>query len=98
MERLYQAYRERGLVVLAVSQDQAPPAEVKGFADSLGLTFPVWHDRDGLVGRQYSVPGLPTSFLITHDGQLAYRVIGEYEWFSEEARGTVELLLKEAGR
>lgn len=93
MEQLYQAYRDRGLVVLAVSQDQAPLTTVRRFAEELRLGFPVWHDRDGLVGRQYSIPGVPASYLIGVDGRIAYRVLGEYDWFGPEARATVERLL-----
>lgn len=93
MEALYRAYRDRGLVVLAVSQDQASSQEVKAFADALKLSFPVWHDRDGLIGRQYSVPGVPTSYLIGRDGRIAWRVLGEYDWLSPEARAAVETLL-----
>jgi len=93
MEALYREYKERGLVVLAVSQDQAPPSTVRAFAEELGLSFPVWHDRDGLVARQYSVPGVPTSYLIGRDGRIAYRVLGEYDWLLPEARAAVEQLL-----
>lgn len=93
MEALYRAYKDRGLVVLALSQDQASSQEVKAFVDALKLSFPVWHDRDGLVGRQYSVPGVPASYLIGRDGRIAYRVLGEYDWFSPEARAVVESLL-----
>jgi len=94
MEQLYQAYKDRGLIVLAVSQDQAPLATVRGFAEELMLGFPVWHDRDGLVGRQYSVPGVPTSYLVGADGRIVYKVLGEYDWFSPEARAAVEQLLQ----
>lgn len=93
MERLYLEYKDRGLAVLAVSQDQAPLAAVRDFAGELKLSFPVWHDRDGLVGRQYSIPGVPASYLIERGGRIAYRVIGEYDWFSAEARAAVESLL-----
>jgi len=93
MEQLYQTYKDRGLVVLAVSQDQAPLATVRSFAEELKLSFPVWHDRDGLVGRQYSVPGVPASYLIGRDGRIVYKALGEYDWFSPEARTTVEALL-----
>jgi len=93
MEQLYQTYKDRGLVVLAVSQDQAPHATVRSFAEELKLGFPVWHDRDRLVGRQYSVPGVPTSYLVGRDGRIAYKVLGEYDWFSPEARAAVETLL-----
>ncbi len=98
MEQLYRAYKDRGLVVLAVSQDQAPLATVRSFAEELKLGFPVWHDRDGLVGRQYSVPGVPTSYLIGRDGRIAYKVLGEYDWFNPEARAAVEALLAVPGK
>jgi peroxiredoxin len=93
MEQLYREYKDRGLVVVAVSQDQAPLATVRSFAEELKLSFPVWHDRDGIVGRQYSVPGVPASYLIGRDGRLAYKVLGEYDWSSPEARAAVEQLL-----
>jgi peroxiredoxin len=97
MEQLYRTYQARGLVVLALSQDQAPLSEVRAFAEELKLSFPVWHDRDGLVGRQYSVPGVPASYLIDASRRIAYRVIGEYDWFGAEARAAVEQLLAAAG-
>jgi peroxiredoxin len=93
MEQLYQAYKDKGLVVVAVSQDQAPLATVRSFAEALKLSFPVWHDRDSLVGKQYSVPGVPASYLIGRDGRIAYKVLGEYDWFSPAARAAVERLL-----
>jgi peroxiredoxin len=79
--------------VLALSQDQASSQEVRAFVDDLELTFPVWHDRDGLVGRQYSIRGVPTSYLIGRDGRIAYRALGEYDWDGEAARRVVEALL-----
>ena len=98
MEQLYRAYKDRGLVVLAVSQDQAPLATVRSFVEELKLSFSVWHDRDGLVGRQYNVPGVPASYLIGRDGRIAWRVLGEYDWFSPEARAAVEALLAVPGK
>ena len=94
MERLYRTYKDRGLVVLAVSQDQSSLATVRSFAEELKLSFPVWHDRDRLVGQQYGIPGVPTTYLIGVDGRMAYRVLGEYDWFSPEARAAVEALLR----
>lgn len=98
MERLYRAYTDKGLVVLALSQDQASARMVQAYVDDLRVTFPVWHDRDGLVGRQYSIPGVPTSYLIGADGRMAYRALGEYDWSGPEARAAVEALLGAAGR
>lgn len=93
MEQLHQAYKAQGLVVVALSQDQASADRVRAYLNEIRVTFPVWHDRDRLVARQYSVPGVPASYLIARDGRIAYRVFGEYEWSAPEARAAVEMLL-----
>ncbi|MBI5753136.1 MAG: TlpA family protein disulfide reductase [Hydrogenophilales bacterium] len=93
MEALHQAYKNQGLVVLAVSQDRASARSVQAYAEELKLSFQVWHDRDGLIGRQYGIPGVPASYLIGADGRIAYRVLGEYDWYGTEARAAVETLL-----
>src|SRR6185369_13461356 len=40
MERLYGRLKDRGFVLLAVSQDEGPVAGVKAFVDQMKLTFP----------------------------------------------------------
>ncbi len=94
MQQLYQVYKDKGLEIVAVSVDTASTGEVRAFVEELGLTFPVLHDRDSLVSRLYSNPGVPSSYLINAQGKLAYRVLGEYDWFGENAKNTVEKLLQ----
>ncbi len=98
MERLHRAYAERGFTVVAVSVDTAAPPKIRAFLGQLepAITFPVLHDRDSLVSRRYSVPGVPTSYLIDADGRIAYRALGEYDWFSPRAKEAVETLLNDA--
>lgn len=43
MQRVYDEYRDDGLVILAINQREAP-AEVQTFVDELGLTFPILMD------------------------------------------------------
>ncbi|GMQ86892.1 MAG: TlpA disulfide reductase family protein [Gammaproteobacteria bacterium] len=93
MQQLYQAYKDKGLEIVAVSVDTTSPGEVRAFVEELGLTFPVLHDRDSLVSRLYSNPGVPSSYLIDPQGKVAYRVLGEYDWFDENAINVVEKLL-----
>ena len=94
MQQLYQAYRDKGLEIIAVSVDTAPTARVKAFVEKLGLTFTVLHDRDSLISRLYSNPGVPSTYLIDSQGKLAYRVLGEYDWVSEKATMTIKALLQ----
>jgi len=96
MERLYQSLRTEGFEIVAISVDQASTEKVKAFAEELKLTFPVLHDRDSIVSNLYSNPGVPVSYLIDRQGRIVYRVLGEYDWFSPEARDTVKTLLQES--
>jgi peroxiredoxin len=96
MERLYQSVRAEGFEIVAISVDQAATEKVKAFADELKLSFPVLHDRDSIISRLYSNPGVPVSYLVDRKGRIVYRVLGEYDWFSPEARDTVQALLEEA--
>ena len=94
MERLYQIYNAKGFVILGVSVDRGAASEVKEFAEKLKITFLILHDRDSIISRHYSNPGVPSSYLIDRRGRIAYRVLGEYDWISSEAREAVKGLLQ----
>ena len=96
MERLYQSLRTEGFEIVAISVDQVSTEKVKTFAEELKLTFPVLHDRDSIISNLYSNPGVPVSYLIDRQGRITHRVLGEYDWFSPEARDTVKTLLQES--
>lgn len=93
MERAWQALRDRGFVLLAVSQDEQGPAVVEPFVRRLGLTFPVLVDPEGQVGRAYGVWGYPESFLIDREGRLVERVVGPRDWAAPEHLARLEALL-----
>ena len=69
MQRVYEAYKDKGLVILAVDV-QEEKLLVQEFADQLGLTFPVLLDTKGEVTRSYRVRGLPTSYFIDQNGVI----------------------------
>lgn len=94
MESLYKAFKDKGLVVLAVSVDRSEK-EVKAFVSDKKLTFKVLMDKDKEVSfDQYGVIGLPTTFLIDKKGVIAEKFIGPMEWDSAEMKDTVSRLLR----
>ena len=77
MQRVYEEYKDQGLVVLAVNstvQDQIP--SVRSFVAEFGLTFPILLDAEGVATRLYEVRALPSSFFIGRDGVIREVVIG----------------------
>ncbi len=67
LQRLYQTYKVRNLVVLGV--DQGESAErVGAFAQSLGIHYPILLDRRQQYGRVYAAFGLPTTIVVSSQG------------------------------
>jgi peroxiredoxin len=95
METLYQAYRDRGLVILAISGDRTGRDVVESFVQELDLNFPILLDPNGEVFGQYGVRGLPASFLLDRRGRIVSAEAGARDWNSQVARQVVAVLLKE---
>lgn len=98
LQRLYDRYHERGLEVVAVSVDTQLPgtsgtSRIAGFVNDLGLTFRILHDPTGTVERTFNVPALPVTIVITRDGHIHERVLGERAWDEPPYAAQIEKLL-----
>ena len=93
MERLYQAYKDRGFRIAAVSLDEGDDAAVTAFGSELGLTFDLLHDQSGQMQQVYQTLGVPQSWLLDQDGRIVFVAIGSEEWDSAEHRARIEALL-----
>ena len=95
MQKLYDSLGTRGFRIAALSIDEGSPEDVTAFAQKLGLTFDILHDRSGSVERLYQTTGVPESFLLDRRGVLVKRVIGAHDWSSAAHGGAVERLLQQ---
>jgi peroxiredoxin len=68
MEALYRRFRQKGLVVLAVSDEDRET--VAGFLAKQNYTFPVLLDPGRKTTDAFSVEGIPKSFIFDAQGQL----------------------------
>jgi cytochrome c biogenesis protein CcmG, thiol:disulfide interchange protein DsbE len=76
LERLYRAFRSKGVVVLGI--DQGESAKVaEDFARERGVTFPLLIDDAQQYGRAYAAQGIPTSVLVDRSGHIVKGVDGE---------------------
>jgi peroxiredoxin len=70
LQRLYQTYRARNVIVLGVDQGESAQ-RVGAFAQSLGIHYPLLLDQQQQYGRVYAALGLPTTIVITPEGVVA---------------------------
>lgn len=80
----YDKYRDGGLEIVAVNLQEGKSIASK-FADDFGMDFTVAIDRDGEVGDQYHLLGLPTTYFVGRDGIIRSVFTGPFE---AEERGT----------
>lgn len=74
---LQDQYKDRGFVVLGVSQDDDPET-LRSFAGTYKMNYPVLVGRDQpeVLDAQGPLWGLPTSYLIGRDGSICTRHLG----------------------
>jgi thiol-disulfide isomerase/thioredoxin len=94
MERLYQQFKNKGFVIVAVNVKDKRK-EALAFIKELKLTYPVVFDSDDTVGLLYGAWGLPTTYLIGPKGEGLARMWGPADWYSAGARELIKALLNE---
>jgi len=92
MERLHQQFPSDDFEIVAVSidapagqrdRDGRPGGDPAAFAESLGLTFPIFLNPGGEIRRLYQTTGVPESFVVGRDGIIYKHYAGETRWDSE---------------
>jgi len=92
MVRLYEMFKDKGLTVLAVSEDHDPEV-VRAFVAKYRITFPVLLDRDKTVYRLYRATGVPETHLINRQGVIESSWIGPFDWTGPQILNAVRTLL-----
>jgi peroxiredoxin len=76
---LQKEYAAKGFTILGISIDTADMVDVKRFATEFKMTYPVLYagkETKQLMRDYGNFRGIPTSFLIDHQGQQIKKVIG----------------------
>lgn len=94
LERAYQDYKGKGLVVLTINIDQRSPSRVEAFVKEYSLTFPILLDPEWTAAEAYRVFGrVPTTYLINRAGEIVAEA-GGLDWTGPVARNALEALLR----
>ena len=66
-ERVWQEYRDRGVVFIGIAVSDTEE-EARGFADEVGVTYPLALDPGGRWAAKYGAFSLPTTVLVDRRG------------------------------
>lgn len=67
---LSERYRDRGLVLVAISVQETSPADVATYATRYGLGYTIGFDGSGVIFHAYKAYGLPTQVFIDQNGVI----------------------------
>ena len=95
MERLWQRYKDQGLVVIALSMDSAGARVVKPYIEQSKYTYPVGLDPKMEVAQLYGARSVPSTFIIDRSGMLRAIALGPRDWDGKAAFAYFEALLKD---
>lgn len=76
LKKFHDAHSAEGFTIIAVEAGDGKD-EVLEFANSLGLTFPIWLDPDGAALNSFKNGNLPNSYVIDRSGTVRYAWTGE---------------------
>ena len=93
MQKLYDALKDKGFRIAAVSIDEGSVKDVTAFTQRLGLTFDILHDKSGKIETIYQTTGYPERFLVDKNGIIVRKQIGEHPWGSPANQRIVAELL-----
>ncbi len=94
-ERLYKAYGEKGIALLAVSQNDSK--DTAAFAKQFGITFPILLDETHYpVSNAYGLTNVPTIFWIAQDDEIEISSVGwvktDFELVNGKMAGTSDTI------
>jgi peroxiredoxin len=75
-ERLHKAYRDKGVTLVGISQNDAK--DTGTFGKEFGITFPILLDDTNSypVSNAYGLTNVPTIFWISQDGEIEVSSVG----------------------
>jgi len=91
LNKLYENYRGKGLVVVGISMDTEEAEVVKQFAKEFRMEYPVVMADENVQQDFGGVLGLPTTFIIDRKGNI----VKKYTGYQPGMIGDMEQIIKE---
>ena len=94
IERLAQRHTEENVKVLLINMKEDRET-ISSFINRKKYSSSILLDKKGRVAENYSVYGIPVSFLIDKQGDIVFRFLGSLNWESEKMISLVQSLIAE---
>lgn len=93
MQTLHEQMQGKPFTMLAVNLQEEKPT-VEQFITNKGYTFPVLLDSSAQVGgAMYGVQSIPTTYIISKEGEILARLVGTREWDTAEIKNIFDEML-----
>lgn len=94
MKEVYAAYKERGLIFLAINEDgPRNKSKVPGFVKGHQWDYTILYDTNQEVKDLFGIQAIPETYIVDPEGYLVYRHRGFKEGDEEDIRDKLEELL-----
>jgi thiol-disulfide isomerase/thioredoxin len=91
IQRLHEKLKEDGVVFVCISNEEA--SKVNQFAKEKGFTFPIY-TMQGAPPLVFKTRGIPSTFILSPDGKIAFRHIGSAKWDDDKSIDFIRGLMK----
>jgi thiol-disulfide isomerase/thioredoxin len=92
MNKMQEKYGKLGLIVVGVNVDSERKL-ADAFLAETPASFPIAYDQEGKLASEYGLVGMPTSFLVDQNGQIAQRHVGFRAEDADEIEAEIKKLL-----
>jgi len=82
VQRVHEAFKEKDVMVLAISVDGGGEKAVKSFMTKRGYTFTTLVDVGMDIARKFGVRGVPTTYVINRQGAIVAHGFGPVDFDS----------------
>ena len=95
VQRVHEAFRDKDVVVLAISVDGGGEKAVKSFMAKRGYTFTTPVDVGMDIARKFGVRGVPTTYVINRQGAIVAHGFGPVDFDSPAFVQYIQTLVAE---
>ena len=75
--KFHEAHKDKDAVVLGVNAEKPDIPKLKDFVDTYFISYPILLGNSGLDSAMGPIPALPTTFLVTPEGNVIARNVGQ---------------------